>query len=51
MVMVLVLFANLKINALAVDYFSVVMPKVQAEYRKIGVILLNIVGYSRPFYD
>lgn len=38
-------------NDLAVDYFSAAIPKVQAGYRKIGVILLKSDGNSLPFSD
>lgn len=50
-VMILMFFVRLKMEARAVDYFYAVMPNVQAGYRKRGVILLKIAGNSLPLSD
>lgn len=49
--MMLMFLVRLKRKDLAVDSFSAAMPKVQAGYRKIGVILLKMDGSSLPFSD
>jgi hypothetical protein len=50
-VTIFIFFVRLKIDALAVDSFTALMPKVQAGNRKIGVILLRSKGNYLPFYD